>query len=125
MFRHVLGAIGIVDLLVPERFIESAERVALKNPDECKRKSWVVPFARLEGVGYLVLAWRAGRAYSAFKKTLGVIGLFIVLYPRRFIDSMTAIGYEDSCEWQSWVYPLCRAVGFIYVLLALDELRKD
>ncbi|WP_129113691.1 hypothetical protein [Halegenticoccus tardaugens] len=126
MFRTLLTLIGILDILSPEKLIHAAERIALENPDECRMESWVVPVARAEGVVYLFLAWRSDASYSAFKKFLGIVGLVAVLYPRRFTDYSARIAYVDAerCSWRPWVYPGTRLVGLLYVLLALNELRK-
>lgn len=126
MFRKVLSMIGIVELVAPETLIDTAERLALDNPDECELKSWVVPGARVEGIIFLFLMWRSEASYSAFKRFLGVIGLLALIYPRAYIDYATELAYTDArnCNWKPWVYPATRLVGLIYVLIALDELRN-
>ena len=126
MFRKILFTIGLVEALAPERFVETAEGIALENPDECELKSWVVPVARAEGFLFLGLAWRGGTSYSVFKQLLGGIGLLAVLYPRLFVDSAAKMAYTDAerCTWKAWCYPLTRFVGVLYVAIALNERRK-
>lgn len=126
MLRRVLAAIGLIEVLAPERLVATAEALALENPDECDRASWVVPVARGEGIFFLFLAWRGTTSYDAFKKFLGVIGLLALLYPRLFVDVTADIAYVDGerCEWQPWCYPATRLLGFLYVSIALNELRK-
>ena len=125
MFRTVLSMIGIVEIVAPKALIDTAERLALDNPDECELKSWVVPGARVEGFVFLLLMWRNEASYSAFKRFLGVIGLLASIYPRAYIDYSAELAYTDarSCNWKPWVYPATRLVGLLYVLIALDELR--
>lgn len=48
--------IGIVELVAPETLINTAERLALDNPDECELKSWVYPATRLIGLLYVLIA---------------------------------------------------------------------
>lgn len=126
MLRKILTVIGLVNILSPQALIDAAERLALKNPGECEIKSWVVPIARMEGAFYLFLAWRSDASYTGFKKFLGVIGALALLYPRVFVDYSAEIAYHEAenCQWKPWVYPLARLIGIIYLLIALNELRK-
>ena len=126
MLRTVLTPIAIVEVLWPETLIDTAEEIALDNPDECELMSWVVPGARLEGFVFLVLMWRNNTSYSRFKKFLGVIGILALLYPRAYVDYAAGIAYTDAstCEWKPWVYPGTRLIGLMYVGIALTELRK-
>lgn len=90
-------------------------------------KPWVVPVTRAEGVFFLFLAWRSDETYSAFKRFLGLFGLLALASPRRVVDSATEMAYTDAarCQWCGWVYPLARLVGALYVLVAVDALRRD
>ena len=126
MLRTVLTPIAIVEVLWPETLIDTAEEIALDDPDECELMSWVVPGARLEGFVFLVLMWRNNTSYSRFKKFLGVIGILALLYPRAYVDYAAEVAYTDAttCEWKSWVYPGTRLIGLVYVGIALTELRK-
>lgn len=127
MLRKILTAITIVEALSPERLIDTAEQIALDNPTDCELRSWVVPGARLEGLLILALIWRSDASYSAFKKFLGVIGLLAMLYPRSYIEFGSELAYVDSkkCNWKPWVYLGTRVVGFVYVTIALSELRQE
>lgn len=126
MLRTLLTAIGLVELLSPERFIETAERLALENPDECEMKSWVVPVARLEGLTFLFMMWRSDDSYASFRKFLGVIGVLALFYPRTYVDVGSKLAYDDAetCSWKPWVYPVTRLVGLVYVIIALSELKR-
>lgn len=126
MLREILVTIGIVELVAPESLIEAAEHLALENPEECERKPWVIPVARVEGAVFLVLLWRSDSSYATFKKLLGPIGIPAFLLPRLYIDYAAAIAYRDAstCQWKSWVYPFTRLVGVLYVILALAEWRR-
>ncbi|WP_458208612.1 hypothetical protein [Haladaptatus sp. NG-SE-30] len=127
MLRKVLTTICTVEVLAPAALIESAERVALKNSEECDWRSWVVPGARLEGVAILWLVWRSDESYSAFKKFLGLIGLLALFFPRAYVDYGSDVAYTEtsSPEWKPWVYMGTRLVGLLYVIIALNEFRDD
>lgn len=127
MLRTLLSAIGIIELLSPEALIDRAEQLALDNPDDCELRPWVIPGARVEGLVFLVSMWRSARSYSAFKQFLGVIGLLALVFPRAYVDYGAELAYTDGskCDWKPWVYRGTRVVGLLYVIIALDELRKN
>ena len=126
MLRRILVAVGVVGMFSPKELVGTAARFALENPEECELRSWVVPAARAEGVLYLLLARRGDTSYSAFKGFLGVIGLLLLWSPRRFVHASARLAYTDArnCEWKSWVYPVARLFGVVYVLVAVGELRR-
>ncbi|WP_117595371.1 hypothetical protein [Haloprofundus halophilus] len=127
MLRKILTAVCIVELVSPKALIAAAEQIALENPGECEYEPWVVPGARIEGLLFLVLMWRSDASYSGFKKLLGFIGVLAFLFPRAYVDYGSELAYADAtdCEWRSWVYPGTRAVGLLYLSIALREsLRK-
>lgn len=126
MLRKILTVIGLIEALAPRRFINTFEGLALENPDECRMKSWVVPVARVEGLFFLFLIWRGDSSYSAFKRFLGIIGLPALLSPRLYIDFAAGIAYtgSENCKWKPWSYIITRVFGFLYVLIAIDELRN-
>lgn len=127
MLRTLLTTICTIETLAPEALINTAERIALDNPEECELESWVAPGARLEGLLFLGLMWRSDASYSSFKKFLGIIGLLALLYPRTYVDYGAKFAYTDvsTCDWKPWVYVGTRLVGLLYVLVAIDELRSQ
>ncbi|SEP18734.1 hypothetical protein SAMN04487948_11965 [Halogranum amylolyticum] len=127
MLRKILTTVGLIELLVPEALIETAEQAALEDPDECKLRSWVVTGARVEGLALLLLVWGNDTSYSRFKKFLGLIGTLAASSPHVFVGCATPLAYTDAsnCNWKPWVYQGTRLVGLFYVLIALAELRRD
>jgi len=123
MLRKTLTTVCAVEILVPDVLIDTAEQIALENPDECELRSWVLPGARLEALMFLLLMWRSDQSYSAFKKCLGVIGLLALLYPRTYVDSGGKVAYTAAStpEWRPWVYTGTRIVGLLYVIIALTD----
>lgn len=126
MLRKILTPICAVEVLAPEALVDAAEQIALENADECERRSWVIPSARLEGLLFLAMMWRSDSSYSSFKKFLGIVGILALLYPRVYVDSGARLAYVDAseCEWKPWVYAGTRFVGLLYVLVGLSALRE-
>lgn len=126
MLRGLLAALAVVELLVPDRFIEFWEPVALENPEECSLRSWVIPVARLEGLLVLAALVRPEAFSGALRSALGWYGLMAALSPRGYLEYWTPLVYDDaeSCEWKPWVVPATRAIGVLYVLLALFGWRS-
>lgn len=127
MLRKLFTTIGTIEVLAPGALINAAERIALDNPEECELQPWVIPEARLEGLVILGTMWRGDASYSSFKKFLGIIGLLALFYPRTYVDYGAELAYTNAstCEWRPWVYAGTRLVGLLYVMIALEELRRE
>jgi hypothetical protein len=71
--------------------------------------------------------WRSDESYSAFKRFLGLVGLLALLFPRSYVNYGSDVAYTEasSPEWKPWIYTGTRLVGLLYVVVALDELRRD
>lgn len=126
MFRKLLGVFGLLWVLAPDRLAQATERWATETPGVPELRSWVVPAIRIEGALYVLIAWRGGGPSAALKKFLGGVGLFALAYPEQFVDYGTRLAYRnpEECEWKSWVYTMARFVGLVYLLMAIDELRR-
>ncbi|WP_458208683.1 hypothetical protein [Haladaptatus sp. NG-SE-30] len=127
MLRKIFTAFGIIELLIPETLITEAEQLGLENPEECELRSWAVPAARVEGLLIVLLMQRTDALYSTVKKFLGLIGILSLVSPRAYIDYVAKLAYTDAtvCEWKPWVYQGTRLTGLFYVIIAINELRKD
>ncbi|MFC6905933.1 hypothetical protein [Halalkalicoccus tibetensis] len=126
MLRSLLAVLAVVELLAPERVIEFGERLALENSGEASLQPWITPVARLEGLVLLVALVRPPALPGPLRSMLGWFGLLAVLSPRGFIDYWTDLVYEDAAvlAWKPWVVPATRAIGVLYVLLALFGWRS-
>lgn len=126
MLRTILTVFGVAELLKPGALIETAEKLALENPDECEVRPWVISGARAEGAFFLLLVRRSSGSFSSFKKFLGVIGVLAFLFPRKYLEFGSKLAYTDAeaCQWKPWVYHGTRLVGLYYVLVSMNELRK-
>ena len=125
MSRKMLLVMGVNRLLFPEKVLETGERLLLVHPEQCTLKSWAIPAARIEGLCYLLIAWRGGSSVVAFRKALSVIGAISVLFPGRLLSVTAAMLYEnpEHCEWKRFVAPLVRLFGVVYLLISIDEFR--
>lgn len=55
-FKQFLGVVGVLTVLNPRLFIDSAARIAYTDPDRCHWKPWCYPLARVIGVVYVLVA---------------------------------------------------------------------
>lgn len=121
----MLLVMGLNRLLFPAKVLETGERLLLVHPEECTLKPWAIPAARVEGLCYLLIAWRGGSSVAAFRKALSVIGVISILFPGRLLTFTAALLYEnpEHCEWKPYVSPLIRLFGVTYLLISIDEFR--
>ncbi|QSG03736.1 hypothetical protein [Natranaeroarchaeum sulfidigenes] len=121
MARRLLALVGVIELLVPGRVIEAAERIALENPDDTELRAWTIPMARLEALVWLLLA-RRGDPHGRVRKLFAFLCGPAALVPRRYVDVGARLVYTDPdrCEWKPWVVPATRVFGILCILLALS-----
>lgn len=62
VFRAVLLAVGVLELLAPRQFVDFWMDLAAEEPSEVTLRPWVYTVARLEGL--VVLAWVARRHWT-------------------------------------------------------------
>lgn len=127
MFRRLLGMIGVVEVLWPERLIAVSQRLAFGESEPGELRSWVVDMARGEGLVLMFVAWRSDTGYRAFKKFIGLLGMFAALFPHAYVDYGSRLVYADASEveWKPWVYRFTRVIGVFYVLVGLRELGRE
>ncbi|WP_254545043.1 hypothetical protein [Halomarina pelagica] len=58
MLTLLLGTLGLLELLFPERVLEVSKRLTVESPDDCEWKPWVATATRLEGLVFVLLALR-------------------------------------------------------------------
>ena len=121
MIRSLLGALGLVTALVPDRIVDLFEAVAVKNPDEITVHSWFSHLIRAEGVVIALAALRDGRLYAWLMNLTGLFGAVLVLVPDLYQRIAGPLVYEDpeSVEWHDHLRDGIRVIGAVYVLLAL------
>ena len=55
-FKQLLGGIGLLAVLYPRLFVDSAAEVAYTDADRCTWKAWCYPLTRLVGILYVAIA---------------------------------------------------------------------
>ena len=67
--RALFAAFGLIEMLFPERLVDSMMDLATTDESEVELRPWVYTVARLEGVAIVVLALWYGRCESAADDT--------------------------------------------------------
>ena len=127
MIRAIIGVLGALTALVPDRIVAAFERVAVENPDDVEPRRGTRPTLRAEGVVVVALALIGGRAYAWAMYVTGAFGTVLLVVPRayRAIASRLLYADPDAVEWRPGFDTFLRLVGAAYVLLGVRELRRD
>ena len=127
MLRPVLVAVGILEALAPSLIVKPAERIAFENPEDGKLRRWTIPMARIEGVAFVWLAATGRLGSPAVRRMFLGCGILMAAFPRRAVEFGLGLAYENpnDLEVKSWVKPTTRALGILYLILALFVTRVD
>jgi hypothetical protein len=60
--KPLFTLVGVPALAMPRSTVRAALAAVYENPDEIQLKPWVVPFTRVLGAGYLLIALWPGRS---------------------------------------------------------------
>ena len=126
MIRHLLGALGVLTALVPDRIVDVFEAIAVKNPGEHTVHSWFSLVIRAEGVVIALAALRDGRLYAWLMNLTGIFGGVLLIVPGLYERIAGPFVYENSksVEWNDHLTDGVRVIGAVYVLLALLDRRR-
>lgn len=126
MLRHLLGALGVLTALVPNRIVDVFEAIAVENPGENAVHSWFGLAIRAEGVAIALAALRDGRLYAWLMSFTGIFGAVLLFLPRLYERIAGPLVYEnpESVEWNDHLADGVRVIGAVYVLLALLDRRR-
>ncbi|WP_424015513.1 hypothetical protein ACOZ35_05935 [Halorubrum xinjiangense] len=127
MIRAIIGVLGALTVLVPDRIVAAFERIAVENPDEVEPRRGTRPTLRAEGAVVVALALIGGRAYAWAMYVTGAFGTVLLVAPRayRAIAPRLLYGDPDAVEWRPEFDTFLRLVGAAYVLLGVREIRRD
>ena len=125
MSRLLLGLVGLLVAMIPDRTLQMYELLAMENPDACTAKWWVVPGIRAEGAAITVLSLVGGKGYTAYMALVGVTGVFAVVSPQKYAETGFGLAYDDieDVEWSEGFLTAVRVLGAIGIILALRALR--
>jgi hypothetical protein len=126
MIRALIGILGVLTAVFPNRIIEVFEAVAIENPDDCTRKPWIDPGIRIEGIVVAVVSVIGCRVYAWLMDLTGVFGAVVLFFPEAYRDFATTLLYEypDEVEWNDQFTNRIRLIGAVYILLALWTYTK-
>jgi hypothetical protein len=126
MIREVIGFLGVVSALVPNRIIALFERLAIENHEGRRPRSWFTPMIRAEGILITVVCLLKGRPYAWMMNLTGAFGAVILFFPNLYRNLATMLLYEDHehVEWKDRFTRGVRLIGALYILLAVHEFRK-
>lgn len=126
MIRAIIGLIGVLTAVFPDRIIEVFEAVAIENPDDCTRKPWIDSGIRTEGIVVAVASVIGRRVYAWLMNLTGVFGAVVLLFPEAYRDFATTLLYEhpDEVEWNNRFTNRIRLIGVVYILLAVWTYTK-
>ncbi|WP_436346271.1 hypothetical protein [Natronorubrum sp. FCH18a] len=125
MRRLLALALGLVMVIVPNRIVEPAERLAFENPETGRLRRWTLSIARLEGLVFVWLLGRHPEHASILKRPLSVLSLVMALVPRQSLAFGLDLAYEnpDELEVKSWILPATRVLGACYLVAGLAAVR--
>lgn len=125
MIRTIIGVLGAVSALFPDRTVALFETLAIANPDEGSVRKLVPSVIRSEGVLIAAISLLGGRSYAWLMNLTGVFGTVVFLFPDLYRRFAATFLYErpDSVEWNDQLSSAVRAIGALYVLLAVKAYR--
>ncbi|QFU84789.1 hypothetical protein [Natronorubrum aibiense] len=126
MLRAVIGVLGILAVLVPDRILEIFEAAAIENPNECATKPWIRSGIRAEGIVVTIASLVGGRTYARMMDLTGVFGAVILLFPQLYRRFAINLLYEhpDEVEWNHQFTDGVRIIGALYVFFAVRAFTK-
>ena len=126
MIRAILGVLGGLTAVVPDRIVGVFERVAVANSDEIEPRPGLLPTLRAEGVLIVAIALTGGRAYAWTMYVAGAFGALLLAFPRLYREMAARFVYDDpnAVEWNAGFDRVLRSVGALYVLWGIRELRR-
>ena len=135
MVRQILAVLGGLVALAPRRTLAAFETVAVDVDTDAESdevvsvptiRPWVPSLVRAEGVLLVLAALVGGRLYRLVIGAVGVGGSIVVTFPRRYQRLATRLIFEDPdrVRWHDRSTPLLRAIGALYVAVALAARRS-
>jgi hypothetical protein len=123
MLRTTFALLGGLLALFPERSLDVYERLFFANADDAERRRGLSALVRAEGLVFALAGVSGGRAYDRLIDAVGVAGAVVLVAPRQYLGVGGRIAYANDVEWNEWVVGLARALGGLYVSLALAARR--
>ncbi|ELY66450.1 hypothetical protein [Natronococcus jeotgali] len=127
MLRAIVGVLGAVAALVPEKTIERFERVALEESGDRHLEPRARTAVRVEGILTVGASLLGGATFAGLMKLTGAFGAVLLLFPGRYqrLAGRLLYGDPEAVEWSDAFADRVRLVGVIYLLLVARALGRD
>ncbi|WP_435097703.1 hypothetical protein [Halorubrum sp. N11] len=125
MIRILIGVLGAVTALFPDKIVALFEKPAITNPSEGTLRKWVNPAIRSEGILVVVISLLGSRSYAWMMNLTGAFGAVVLMFPDLYRKFASTFLYErpDAIEWNKQFTTGVRVVGAVYVFLAVKTYR--
>lgn len=125
MLRILIGVLGAVTALFPDKIVVVFEKLVITNPSDGTLREWVNPAIRSEGILVAVISFLGGRSYVWMMNLTGAFGAVVLVFPNLYRKFATTLLYErpDAIEWNERFTIVVRSIGAVYVFLAAKMYR--
>ena len=122
MFRPVVGLLGVLTALFPDRILALFEGIAVEKSDDATRPL-LSSGIRAEGVVVTLASVVGGRVYAWMMNLTGAFGVVVLLAPRLYREFAIRVLYDDSAdvEWSDRFTTWLRVIGSVYLGMAVLE----
>ncbi|MBP1903226.1 hypothetical protein J2744_002930 [Halorubrum trapanicum] len=125
MIRILIGVLGAVTTLFPDKIVALFEKHAITNPSEGTLRKWVNPAIRSEGILIVVISLLGSRLYAWMMNLTGAFGAAVLMFPDLYRKFASTVLYErpDAIEWNEQFTTGVRVIGAVYVFLGAKTYR--
>ncbi|MGQ3328063.1 hypothetical protein [Halorubrum sp. FL23] len=126
MLRAIIGLLGGLTALAPDRIVAAFERLAVDNPDEVEPRPGIAAALRAEGAAIVAISLIGGRAYAWTMYVTGAFGALLLAVPRAYREIAVRVLYDDpdAVAWSGGFDSVLRLVGALYLLVGIREFRR-
>lgn len=124
--RLMLGMLGVITTLFPDRVIDVFEAIAISDAGNASTRPWFRSSIRAEGVLITIACLFGGRLYGAMMNVTGVFGAVVLLSPDVYRKIATAIVYDQpgQVKWNEQFTSVVRVIGVLYVWVAIRAFKR-
>lgn len=126
MVRPLVGIVGVLTALFPDRIIDIFETTSIENVDEITIKPWVSSVMRTEGILVAGASLVGRRPYAWLMTLTGFFGAILLLFPQLYRRFAAGFLYEepDQVKWNEQFTTGVRIIGGLYILVAASAFTQ-
>lgn len=126
MTRLIVGLLGVLSTLFPDRIVDVFERLAIADSSDAAIRPWIGSAIRGEGLLVALASLVGGRAYAWLMNVTGAFGVFLLVYPDLYRRFAAVFLYErpEQIEWNDRFMTVLRLIGAFYVFLAARAFNR-